>query len=71
MGAFPNPGAYLAVSEEDFNSLRDDVPLREQLESIKRLLFTSASIYQCQECGELVVIWKGRDRTDAEFYKKN
>ena len=64
-GSFPNPNAYLAVSEQDYDDLGDI----ENVNVLDRVLFASTKIYQCPKCSELIVLWKGG--TAPEFFKKN
>jgi len=64
-GSFPNLGAYLAISENDY----DDLEKIDVAAELDKLLFSSTRIYKCSKCGELVVFWKGK--AGPEFFKKN
>jgi len=64
-GSFPNSNAYLAVSEQDYDSLGEI----EDVNTLDRLLFSSTKLYQCQKCSGLIILWKGT--TQAEFYRQN
>lgn len=65
IGSFPNPNAYLPVSEQDY----DDLGEIESVEPLDRLLFSSTRVDQCQKCSELIVLWK--DSNEAQFFRKH
>lgn len=64
-GSFPNPGAFRAVSEQDLDEVEEACPGDE----LKRLILTSARIYECGSCGRFAIFWKGSH--EPEFYHRD
>jgi hypothetical protein len=64
-GSFPNAGAYLLVSEKDY----DELGQITAVEQLNQLLFLSSKLYKCPQCAELMVFWNGNDV--PEYFKKN
>jgi hypothetical protein len=64
-GSFPNKNAHWIVSEVDFDELEEP----QQADKLVQLLLSSAKMYECQKCGELIIV--RRDGSEPVFYCKN
>ena len=64
IGSFPNPNAYRAVSEKQY----DDLGRIETVDVLDRLLFSGTRIYVCRNCSDLIVYWDNKD--EPESYRK-
>jgi hypothetical protein len=64
-GSFPNPNAFMVVSEVDYDELGEI----EEVNKLDQLLFASSKMYECQKCGELILV--PRNGAEPTFYKKH